>query len=503
MDTGAQGGAAADGRLAWRRQFLLGPRFTEGHAGWTRVEIAPRLRLAAHPDLPVAHRAAGARSATVLGTLVDPARPDATEADLAAALLEAGPAAAPARTDGWGGRFAALVRDGDAAVLFHDACGLRQVHWCAVGGEVWAASQPALLARVLGLGRDPEAEAWMATRGEDEGAVYWMPGDRTLFREVRCLLPNHALDLAAGAARRTWPGPGALPPPPAPEAAVAEAARLLGGLVEGARRRGALAIPLTAGWDSRLVLALSRGLVGEATCFTLTYPTAPAGSRDVVVPARLLRRLGVPHRVVPYPRAVDPAFRAALRENVGAVKDAYCGDAQAMRDHLPDGATVLTGDVAEIVKCFWRLPDGEGPTPEALGRLALLGTHPYPLQALGEWLAAAPRGPVPLLDLFCWEQMAGRWQAQIRSEYDLVQDAFAPLDCRALLALLLAVDEAERRAPGFPLLRALIARLWPEVLAEPINPPERRGARALAAAALRRVGLYGLVRAALGRGRSG
>ena len=509
MDSGAQGGEAGSPRerLEHRRQFVLGPRFLDDRPGWTRLEVTPRLRLSAHPDLPVTHLADGPRSATLLGYLVDPARPEATDAALLEGLVP-GPGRtarqAVERTAALGGRFALLVRDGAETLLFHDACGLRQVYWAASGVEAWCASQPGLVARQLGLAHDPQAVAYMATRGEDDGAVYWMPGDRSMYQAVRCLLPNHLLGLGAGqapAARRFWPGPDPLPAPVSTGAAVEAAAGTLRALVEGARRRFPLAVPLTAGWDSRLMLALSRDFAAEAACFTLTYPTAPAGSRDVVVPARLLARLGVPHQVVPYPRQVDGPFKALFRLNADAVKEAYCGDAQAMRDHLPAGRTVLTGDVAEIAKCFWRLPGRAEAAITAgdLGALSQVGTHPYALQALREWLDGAPRGEVPLLDLFCWEQMAGRWQAQIRAEYDLVQESFAPLACRALLAGLLAVPEAERSAPAFPFYRALIERLWPEVLAEPINPPERRGARALAGAALRKAGLYGLVKGVLGR----
>jgi len=486
-------------RLRWRRQFLLGPRFLDV-PGWTRLELGPRCRLTAHPDLPVVHQADGDRSVTLLGYLLDPERPEASDEELVGELLGAGRSTAAEvrrRTDAFGGRFAAVVRDGARTTIFHDACGLRQVYWAVSAGDTWCASQPGLLARELGLERDPEALEFMASRGEDDGAVYWMPGDRSMYREVRCLLPNHLLDLGAGAARRFWPGPDALPPGLPLEAAVAASAHRLRGLVEGARRRFTLAVPLTAGWDSRLMLALARDFAAQATCFTLTYPTAPADSRDVTVPARLLRRLGVPHRIVPYPRAADEPFRARFRENADAVKEAYCGDAQAMRDHLPDGVTCLTGDVAEIVKCFWRLPgraDAEV-TPEDLGALSLVGTHPFARRAFDEWLAGAPRRGLPLLDLFCWEQMAGRWQAQIRAEYDLVQESFAPLDCRTLLAGLLSVEESARQAPDFRFFRALIGQLWPEVLSEPINPPERPTARALVGRLLRRLGLHQLVKA--------
>ena len=94
------------------------------------------------------------------------------------------------------------------------------------------------------------------------------------------------------------------------------------------------------------------------------------------------------------------------------------------------------------------------------------------MQAFARWLSDAGIPDVDLLDLFCWEQMAGRWQAKIRAEYDLVQDSFAPLNNRRLLGVLLAIHPDRRRGPDFPFFSELIAALWPDVLSEPINPPE-------------------------------
>jgi len=162
MDTGAQWGEVGSppGVLEHRRQFVLGPRFPEDRPGWTRLEVAPHLRLGVHPDLPVTHLADGSRSVTLLGYLLDPARPAATDAALLEGLLPGpgrGVRQGPERTAALGGRFALLLRDGDEALLFHDACGLRQVYWAEADGAAWAASQPGLLARELGLARDPEA----------------------------------------------------------------------------------------------------------------------------------------------------------------------------------------------------------------------------------------------------------------------------------------------------------------------------------------------------------
>jgi hypothetical protein len=214
------------------------------------------------------------------------------------------------------------------------------------------------------------------------------------------------------------------------------------------------------------------------------------------VPARLLNQLGLQHHLIGYPTEIDPVFKALFRQSTPSGSTAYCADAQAMHARYPQDHLCLTGDVAEIVKCHYRLPGvaDKAITAQQLAEVCRLEPHPLVLEALAEWRAGVPENSaIPLLDLFCWEQMAGRWQAQIRSEYDIAQESFAPLNCRTLLLTLLAVDEAERQGPAYPLLRTLIGQLWPEVLNVPINPPETTGLKRRVLRALGNTPLYRLI----------
>jgi hypothetical protein len=255
---------------------------------------------------------------------------------------------------------------------------------------------------------------------------------------------------------------------------VAECVRLMRGQFESARRRYPLAIPITAGWDSRLVLALNQEYAKEIYAFTLVYPHLPMQSRDVAVPARLLAKLGIYHHVILYPTVIDEALRETYRRSIVTANDAYCGDIQALHDHYPSERICVTGDAAEIVKCYYeRSRPGEEPVSAAeLAGFTRLGSHPFVIQAFQRWLNDAGDPPIELLDLFCWEQMSGRWQARIRSEYDMVQESFAPLNNRRLLQIMLTIPASLRRAPDFLFFSELIETLWPEVLSEPINPPE-------------------------------
>lgn len=494
--------SAPHGPLRYRRQFVLGPAFADDAPGWTRLTVTDRARVTAHPDLETCQVSDGRKSITLLGYLLDPDHPEAGNEDIVRGLLTGLDSFHQVceRTARLGGRWALVVCDGRDTVVLHDAAGLRQVYYARpeAGSPVVCASQAGLVAKTLGLPRDPDALAFMESRGNHVQGVYWMPGDTTLYGpRVRALLPNRYLDLTTGETHRYWPT-GATT---TLEGTVDECARVLRGLTRAARNRRRLSVAMTAGWDSRLMLALSREVAAETYYFTLTYPDDRPDARDLTVPTRLLGRLGLPLDVLRCPEAADPAFRDVCRLNADAVKDTYTGDTQLLHERYPADHLCVTGDVAEIAKCFYRLPAGEtrAVTAHDLGAFTTMGDHPFVLAAFARWLDEAPRGGVDILDLFSWEQVAGRWQALIRSDNDIVYESFAALNCRYLLELLLSMPEARRRPPRYEFFRELIGLLWADVLTVPINPREPLRARNVAGWALRKLGLYDLVRNRLRR----
>ena len=464
--------------LVRRRQFCLsdGPSPLIPGARHTRIGAC---WISSHPDLEVTQVSSAAGSLTLLGYLLDPEDPSAgNEQTLRKVLPHLGRCPdVIAPTHRLGGRWVLIAHDGTDTIAFHDAAGLRGLFHLEEAGAAarplaWCASEAGLLAAAAGRPLDPEAVAYLATRGDSEDDVYWMPGDTSPYAGVRALLPNHYVDLRTGRAVRYWPT--APVPQVAFERAVSESLRLMRGQIDAASRRAPLSISMTAGWDSRLMLALCRPVAGELFAFTFQYPYQYSTFPDLQVPARLLPRLGIRHHVIAYPASVDPRLREIVRLNSGTAWPAHCADTQALLETRGAGRLCVTGDVAEVVKAHYRVEGvaDRDLTAAHLAQVLRIGDGAFALRAMERWLASARGAPVPLLDLLCWEQMAGRWQAQIRANHDIAHESIAPFNCRLLLATMLGLDEARRRRPGFDLLAALVRELWPEALSEPINPAE-------------------------------
>lgn len=490
FDTAAMGGAAAqlEGRFVssphlYRNQFVLGPHWPEALADWKGHEIAGGRWLVAHPELPIARAVQNDRALTLIGFMLDPGDPDAGDDRILARLLERCDSLAPllAATADLGGRWLLVAEYGERAYLITDALGLRHALYTQEPDAAgpWVMSQAGLAAQLLGLAPDEQAEAFLdsyvvrAARPE-----YYWPGTSTPLRGLRHLLPNHYLDLGSGEVKRYWP---AQPLPScSPDEAAERVAALMSGLLRAAAARFDLVLSITAGIDSRLVLAAARAIPGRFSCITVRQTKMADHSADIEVPARLLARLGLAHEVVRASAGMSADFSWTFKRNVLLAHDPYGPDAEAILRRFGRAKVAVTGSGAEVARCAFRakfpLSDWRSITPKQLAWLEAM-SHPYAVRCFSEWLEGAGTPPgLKLLDLFEWEQGQGNWLAMSQLEFDAAwRDIFTPYNCRALLVTMLGVEERYRRSPDYALFRSAAARLWPEVLSEPVNPHKRTG----------------------------
>ncbi len=470
--------------LLFRRQFILGPRFVEGFPTWKRVEVRPSTILTVHPDLPIHHARRNGTSIVLLGYILDPHRPEDRDADTVRRLLrhmeEDGTRESLIRlTYPLGGRWILLVDTDQTRWLFNDPCGYRQVfhaHMSSRGS--WCASQPGLLAEVLDLAMDQEAVAFLRTYRR-QNPQYWWPGETTPYKEICHLQPNHYLDLETGARHRFWPDRDLIPRPV--EDVVLENAQLLQGIIESASRRFELALSITAGRDTRLLLAASKAICHQLYCFTLMYWDSNWKSPDIRVPSTLLPRLGLRHHVIQCPAHMDRAFKQTYRRNVTAAHDAFGAIAQGLYEYYPPGKVCMKGNAMPIAthhslrsRLRRRQPDPDKGRIDAQTLAWLTNREDaFAVEALDRWLSEANNTNLDILDLFFWEDREGNWQAMSQSEWDIAQEVLVPYNCRLFLTNMLSVDRGHRSRPSYAIHERLMLRLWPQVLSEPINPPAK------------------------------
>ena len=469
-------------RLLYRRQFVLGPRAAPRAPGWRTTPVptgGPRdLVLATHSDLGVARVDQDGVHVTLVGYALDPDHPERTDADLAREVARTAghPGEAVRLTARWGGRWALIVTRDGAGVAFTDAAGMRQIFHAATAEGPWLASQPEALASALGLEVSARGRAFLASGYVAREPEWFWPNGSSPYDGVRRLLPNHWLTLPDARVERFWPREAIAPLPF--DQAVTRGAALLRGTVAAAVRRFPLAVPITAGFDSRGLLAASREWAAQIYYYTMRYDRYGAGHYDLRIARRLARHLGIHHRVIRCPAVAEPHFAKLYAASVhpapaepGAIADGLFAD-------YPDDRVCVVGHAAEIARCgdYFRMEyyPREPITAERVAHYTRMWDTPYAAEEYAPWLAGAREVEratgVRILDLMHWEQWVGNWAADGEAQWDIVMERLPAYVNRELLTTLLAVDVARREKPEFELTRALIGRLWPDALGVPINP---------------------------------
>jgi len=465
-----------------RRQFVLGPEpFLEGE-GWIAEEVRPSLYLSRCPELPVAAVAddRGIPS-RLLGIAVqsDPERPLPAE-ELASAGSER-----PLEAYGsWCGRWI-LLRDWD---LHLDAGGTLGCFYRTINrgraGEVWASSSPVLLG-ALPDRPPPSRVAPSLTFGK---GMEWYPPPCSRFGGINRLLPTQILSLRAAGVDRVRARPALVEGlrATAYEETLASLERTLVTSIANIGRYGAPAwLPLTAGVDSRLILAAAARAGVALTAFTQDYPSMAEGDRDL--PPLLARELGYEHRLLRPGRLVRGKGTLFDAHTGGHCVDGNRGDrrffAHGQWEMIPAPAVILRGGVFEIGRGYFyrKFPEPEtGDLFELLAeRFGFDEFHPNSfahVAGVAEWVKWLTQAPHPGLDwrdrLYLEQRIAG-WVSSIEQALDLTAyDRAYVANSHLYMATVLTLPEAVRASGQHHV--DLIARMAPSLLGFPFNPRDEQ-----------------------------
>lgn len=358
--------------------------------------------------------------------------------------------------------------------IFSDAAGFRQVFYTKDSSKgIWCVSQPGIIAEQLNLDFDKDiVNNFMNSPFFKNNPEYWYPGDSSSFKEIIHLLPNHYLDLNTGKSVRYWPTnkQNTL----SLEECVEKSSDLLKGLIESAYHRFDLALAISAGVDSRVLLAASKEFSEHILYFTQTHQNLTEKGMDIVVPAKLLPKLSLKHKIIKCPSNMDDEFKNKFKRNVTTARldkglIIYC----SYKCFNPEKVQI-NGNVSGIAKCCYRLSKLSKVSGETLAKFAEMGKNTFAIKQFEKWLSTTEgiekRYGINILDLFFWEQREGNWAAMTFTEADIANETFTPYNCRCLLTTLLSVEEKHRMKPKYELYKKLIMHMWPETLELPINP---------------------------------
>jgi hypothetical protein len=465
-------------KLRFRRQFILTLVPISELADWNCLQI-DRYYLYSHPDLEVTRVDGLNKIIVIVGSIFDPTKPEKGNADILKDIHDniKNPEELFLRIKQHAGSYALIYKDDENAIILQDALALREVYYCTKDNRIVCGSQPNMVAEYaspeIHARNDPEFREYYTKHSINSR---WNPrhkwiGDETYYEAVKHLLPNHFLDINKLEARRYWPNESIRRLDL--NEAVSRGCSFLKGSIRAIVHRHPVMMAVTAGTDSRTLLAASRGIQDKIYYF-VNDEGLGNNNPDISVPSKIFESIGVPFHVHNASKEVDDEFRRIFLSNTFFASERI----------LPTIYNVYFKNHSEKVNILGIGEIGRtryGKEPKNLNSFRMLykvmGNRegPYEMrqaeQILSELLPVGRTYDLNVLTLLYWEHALGNWGVTGNSESDIAIEELNPFDSHLLYEILLGVDEKYSRIKKSTLFIEMIRNMWPELLEWPMNPP--------------------------------
>ncbi len=299
-----------------------------------------------------------------------------------------------------------------------------------------------------------------------------MPFDVTPYKEIKQLIPNHYFDFYSQKSVR-FINYTDEQKEVTPEDTAKKTASMIDKITQMYYNKFEICCPLTAGRDSRVVLAFLKNAAGndKLISYTVWQEKFKKDSQDWDVPMELSELAEIEHQRI----YLDEITENARNEADGMLgKNAYPDDAfrlaLTLENHYPNKA-IIEGDImGQVGKCSLHR---DIPLSFATPGYFRCKLHNYSKEAkilLEEWLKEIKLSgeKVNVFDLFSVENRLGRWSAQTHIIHNTMGRIYVNIfNSRSIIYTWTAVDRALRK--NSEIHCKLIKHRAPELLSIPFE----------------------------------
>jgi hypothetical protein len=459
--------------LVFRRQYLLSNVNIKKIDNWKHLNIPStkqNLKLYYHPDLEITHLQLQDRGLVLIGYIIDPFNPDLSNTEILRKILNLSSLQDILKeTDNFNGRYAIIYSNGKNTCIFHDATGFREIYYCFLKDEIYCGSTPNIINKYtnLELDRDKSITEFIGS-SEYKASGFWV-GRRTPFQNIFHLQPSFYLDLDKKMFYRYWPDKIRK------EISLKEGANLMAkilkGTILGAAKRYKLHQSLTAGYDSRVILAASKD-VKDQIKFFVNKVTRFSLNADIKISKRIAKRHNINLEVVDVDKIdVDDNFRSILYKNNIFTTETHIKIFYDVYMKKLDDTYWVTGTFGnQILRTSFTLRK-KRLSGFDIAKHFKYNNYNYAIDSIEEWLKEARevynKYGYDLANMFYWEQFTGNFQNVSASGQDIVREEIRPFNCRKLITTYISLKN-KYRYKDHPRGHLMIIRiLWKELLKIP------------------------------------
>jgi hypothetical protein len=367
------------------------------------------------------------------------------------------------------GKYILIYQDGDSTCVVGDAtCSLPVFYYKNSDGLHFSATEY-LLACSMGLNKSEDSLDIYNKLGLNQA----MPYDKTLYKGLYSLIPNHYMSASLSRAKRFYPNPSKFSNIKSDVCIFERSNKLISNIVSEYGKSYDLVCPLTSGWDSRVVFSfLSKHR--KTDCYTFNHKHFSERSQEISIPKIICTNEGVLHQtlaVKPIPETIE----SELREYAGiGWSSSTLNLAYTVKDYAGERA-IINGDIiGQIGKSSLF-----NAVPYVLSNkmFFLSKTHSYSNKSWDETSFHVDQirksaDESQVFDLFAWEQRCGRWAGQSSEVYSVLGvNMLNIFNCSEVIRLWIQLDRTKR--VNSTLHKKLLEMNNTDLLVIPINPDDR------------------------------
>ena len=257
------------------------------------------------------------------------------------------------------------------------------------------------------------------------------------------------------------------------------AATLIANSLSAASKLAPLAVTLTAGWDSRLVLSGCSN-IDNYSAVTLKYDWMDLDHQDIRTAEALAKKKKIEYRLIECGNVANE-FRTEYMQHSEYGHEYWIQMAQAVIDGGFSRSFWVKGSCNEIIRNSFGVLYNWQVNAKVLCKLFKLPFVPYVIEALNDWLPEAKKycktNQISVLDLFYWEHRMGSWLAECLNEADISGEMFSPFNSRVYIENGVSAKKNERISPDYRFFKNMI--LYSDLLLSqiPVNDQRYAGLR--------------------------
>jgi len=461
-----------DDKLLYRRQYFIGPQFMDRFKSWNKIKVGNDLHITAHPDLTITTVKNDDLELALLGFMFDSRNYKSTNSDILNEIIKHNSTFDDIikATSRYAGRWILIFTNNIEAKLLHDPGGLRQVFYTNYDSNTWCSAQPHILAELLNIQEtnNSDLKEFQNSKQYSLSENCWI-GNSTIYQDIYHLYPNHYLNLRNCSFSRYWPNKNL--EDLSIDKVTTQSSNILTELIKAASFRHKIAQTITAGWDTRLLLAASKSIKNDIYYYVHQFSNMDDEHEDIFIPNELSLQHNLKINIIDCTE-YNLEFDKINKNNISIIQSEKKKLQHYNYFSQFDNKLLISGNVSPLIK--EQLPKVDKVTALNLARLLHLHNSKYAVREISKWLEKSinysKKYKIDIEKLFYWEIRFGSWGPMFNSELDIAVEEFSPYNCRDLINVMLSIPIHYRTKPNVTIYSRVISNLWPELLDIPINP---------------------------------